>query len=546
MQWRILSEHVPKTVEELEQILLQNRDVADPEAFFQPVRPENISLEDVGIDLSQVAKVKTRILEAIEKKQKIIVFGDYDADGVSATAILWEVLHELGADALPFIPHREKHGYGLTPAALADVESHGLPDLLITVDTGIVAVEAVADLMKKGVDVILTDHHQPEVSLPPALAIVHTTQVCGSGVAWFLARELSESFALKSLDLLALATVSDLMPLKGPNRSFVFHGLAAIQSTRRLGLRVLMEIAGLTDKKISAGDIGYVLAPRINAMGRLSHGMDALRLLCTKNAQRAKELASIVDETNADRQQLTEDLLQLARQQAQTQKNEAVLIVSSPDFHEGVVGLVAGKLAEWYAKPVIAMSVRQEVVKGSARSVPGVNVTELLRTVREHLIDVGGHPMAAGFSMEPKNLEAFKADLFASARETVDVSLLVKTLTIDCALPPSLISENSMRTIDAFLPFGQENPEPVFVLRDMILEDVQQIGNQRQHLKLSLQSADKTLSLPALAWKKGELAENLEQGQKIHVVGVLQRNEWRNRHSLQFVLKDLQLEEPEF
>lgn len=546
MQWRILSEHVPKTVEELEQILLQNRDVADPEAFFQPVRPENISLEDVGIDLSQVAKAKTRILEAIEKKQKIIVFGDYDADGVSATAILWEVLHELGADALPFIPHREKHGYGLTPAALADVESHGLPDLLITVDTGIVAVEAVADLMKKGVDVILTDHHQPEVSLPPALAIVHTTQVCGSGVAWFLARELSESFALKSLDLLALATVSDLMPLKGPNRSFVFHGLAAIQSTRRLGLHVLMEIAGLTDKKISAGDIGYVLAPRINAMGRLSHGMDALRLLCTKNAQRAKELASIVDETNADRQQLTEDLLQLARQQAQTQKNEAVLIVSSPDFHEGVVGLVAGKLAEWYAKPVIAMSVRQEVVKGSARSVPGVNVTELLRTVREHLIDVGGHPMAAGFSMEPKNLEAFKADLFASARETVDVSLLVKTLTIDCALPPSLISENSMRTIDAFLPFGQENPEPVFVLRDMILEDVQQIGNQRQHLKLSLQSADKTLSLPALAWKKGELAENLEQGQKIHVVGVLQRNEWRNRHSLQFVLKDLQLEEPEF
>lgn len=543
MYWRFLDEHTPQSQPELEEILLKNRHILDAPTFFHPKEPMHFSLEEVGIDGEQMRLAKERIVEAITKKQNILVFGDYDADGICATAILWEALHHLGADATPFIPHREKHGYGLTWAALEELKQHPLPSLLITVDTGITAIEVVHELNRLGVEVIISDHHQPDEAVPEALALVHTTAVCGSGVAWFLARELSEEAAHNSLDLTALATVSDLMPLLGINRSLVLHGLKNLNATNRPGLRALISISGQEKKQIDAGTIGYTLAPRINAMGRLSHGLDALRLLCTPNLKRAEHLAFLVDATNADRQQLTEDLVQLARSQIHSQQQESILIAHSPEFHEGVIGLIAGKLTEWYAKPVIVISTRGDVSKASARSIPGVNITELIRTAKEHLLEAGGHPMAAGFGFESQKLEAVMDHLYTYAREHIDSSLLQKSLELECALPLQLVTQETLATIKKYAPFGQKNPVPIFAFQDVRIVALQTVGSNHQHLKMTISDSDDRVRLPVLAWGKGEAAAHLSLGQSVNIAGIVEANVWRNTTTLQIILKDIQTNE---
>ena len=540
MQWHFLNDTIPNNPAALEEVLLANRNIIDSKAFFKPKSSEEISIEEVGIDLEQLRLAKERLLEAIDNQQKILVFGDYDADGVCAAAVMWEALHDLGADALPFIPHREKHGYGLTWAAIEELKKHPLPDLIITVDTGITAVEPIKGLIKEGVEVIITDHHQPDAILPDALAIVHTPAVSGAAVAWFLARELNEAAAKRSLDLVAIAAISDLMPLRGINRSLVFHGLPKIKATQRPGLKALMEVAGFDKKPLDAGTVGYGIAPRLNAMGRLSHGLDALRLLCTKSAKQAKQLANLVDETNADRQQLTEDLLQLAKRQALGQKERSLIIAHSPDFHEGVIGLIAGKLAEWYAKPTIVISTTGTTAKASARSVPGVNITELIRTGREHLLEVGGHPMAAGFGFEVSKLDEVMNYLYEHAQESIDPELLQKKLDIECLLPLKVVNQPLMAVIEKFAPFGQQNPRPVFALQDVKISDIQTVGAQQQHLKLVLQDADSGSEIPVLAWGKGEAANNLTVDSLVNVAGVLETNEWRNKQTIQLILRDLQ------
>lgn len=539
MQWRFLDVTRPQSADDVERILLKNRQVDDPGVFFNPPDPTGLSLASVGLQAPVVRKATKRLLAAIEKKQRVLVFGDYDADGICATAILWEALHSLGAEVLPFIPHREKHGYGLTWAALEELKQHPLPDLLITVDTGITALDAVKKLTKAGVEVIITDHHQPESELPPAAVVVHTPEISGAGVAWFLARELSTAAAGRSLELAALATVSDLMPLRGANRSLVFHGLRKLNATDRPGLKALFELAGLRNKPIDAGTIGYVLAPRINAMGRLSHGLDALRLLCTTDARRAKQLATVVQDTNADRQQLTDDLIQLARAQVHTQRQESLLIVHSPEFHEGVIGLIAGKLTEWYAKPTIVISTRGEIAKGSARSVPGVNITELIRSGREYLLEVGGHPMAAGFGLEPAQLNALITHLMAVAQERIDPELLQKTLDIECELPLELAQETAVM-MKRFAPFGQGNPQPIFAFKKVQLTALQTVGNQGQHLKLTITNERSHKPLSVLAWGKGEAADQLSVGEIINLAGILEINTWRDTETTQIILKDLQ------
>ena len=540
MQWHLLSENVPKSWEDLAKILLNNRHITDEDEFFNSRNPIDFSAEELGLDPDSLQQAKERILEAKEKKQKVLVFGDYDADGISATAILWKTLYKMGVDAMPFIPHREKHGYGLTWAALQEIYSKPLPDLLITVDTGIVAHKAVQELQEKGVEVIITDHHQPDDSFPSALTVVHSTKICGAAVAWALVREFSEEEAKNNLDLVALATVTDLMSLKGINRAFVKHGLEVMNNNQRPGLLALKQIAGLADKKINSMHLGFVIGPRINAMGRMSYAMDALRLLCTNQKNRATELASLIDNTNGERQQLTEELFQLAHQQATAQKQEHIIIVHSPDFHEGIIGLIAGKLTERYAKPSIVISTHGDVAKASARSVPGVNITEIIRTAKDLLLEFGGHPMAAGFGFEHENLTTVIEHLLEQGRETIDPELLQKRLSLECLLPLDLASVTLIDKIQSFAPFGQENAEPIFVVKDVRVSEIKQLGSQQQHLKLTLTDAGSNAQITGLAWGKGEMAETLQEGSLVNVAIVLQINEWRDKRNVQAIIKDLQ------
>lgn len=540
MQIELQLAKVPQTVLELQQILLENRQIGDGKTFFDPVEPSKLSASAVGIATKAMAHAVKQLNEAREKQHKVLVFGDYDADGLCATATLWQTLHHLGFSALPFIPNRKKHGYGLSDAALDDILAVNTPDLIITVDTGIVAHAAVARLKSLGVTVIVTDHHQPEETLPNADAVVHTTQLCGTTVAWMLAKELDAEFAQTLLDLTAVATIGDLVPLIGPNRSFALHGLTALRQTQRTGLLALAFEAKLALPEITSDRVGYSLVPRLNAMGRLADSTDGLRLLCTKQMQTAQSLAHVLQTTNVKRQELTESLTTTAIQLAQSQTDERVLVVHSDLFHEGVVGLVAGRLVELFYKPVIVISSGEITSKASARSIPGVNIVSLIRQVRDDLLEVGGHPMAAGFSIMTEKIELVSQRLFVLAKQQITTEQLVPHASVECALPEGLLTVETAESLERFQPFGQANRRPIFAFSQASVVTATTMGKQGDHLKLQLQW-EHGISLTAIQWRTKEKAVAAMAGKKIQVVGSLEVSEWRNERRLQILIDALEI-----
>jgi single-stranded-DNA-specific exonuclease len=538
MQWSLKSSTIPSSLNEVENILLKNRGIEDASAFFNPLHPVDLKLKAVGIDPKQMRKATMRLDQALKNQEDVLVFGDYDADGICSTAVLWLTLHNLGYKARPFIPHREKHGYGLSQKALDDILAAQKPDLIVTVDNGIVAHEAVARLNQVGVDVIITDHHQPEESLPPALAIVHTTQLCGTTVAWMLAREIDSEFVKSTLDLCGIATIADQVPLLQANRSFAYWGIEALKKTERVGLKQLCQVAELTMADLSTSSVNFGLAPRINAMGRLDHGLDALRLLCTSNPQRAQELVENLNYTNLRRQDLTESMVATAQAEAQTWVNEHIIVAYSTEYHEGVIGLIAGKLMEEFYKPAIVIAVGERVAKASARSIPGVNIVELIRQVRDDLLEVGGHPMAAGFGLLPEKIEVVKQLLQELARTQISSELLTPSIQVECELPFGQLSDKLVKLTETFEPFGQANPEPVFGLKQLKVVEAQAMGRDKKHLKLSVTTGD-LKPLTCIAWNRGFLAPKLEAGTIIDVAGVIEISEWNNRKTLQLKAKDI-------
>lgn len=548
MQWQFISPDVPASLKQLKQILLDNRKIEDAKKFFTPTKPTKLTLEQVGLDEEQVQIAIKRIKLAIKNRESVVIFGDYDADGICATAILWRSLRAAGLDTQPFIPQRDKHGYGLSIGAVEELQNTVQPSLIISVDNGIVAHDAANFAAKQNIDLIITDHHQPEFDMdqqviyPHAKAIVHSTKLCGASVAWILARELAPKSADKTLDLAGLATIADQVPLRNANRSFAFHGLVTLKKSKNVGLQSLAEAAQINLNEADSGTVGFVLAPRINAMGRLAHGIDALRLLCTDNKKAAQKLATLLASTNLDRQDMTVDQFNLAIQQAAEQKSRSIIFVASAHFHEGVVGLIAGRLSERFSKPAIAVSMQAEQGKGSARSIEGVNIVELIREVRDDLIDVGGHPMAAGFGVALDKIDQIKDKLFSLAEERIDPNLLKRTLKLESALPLHLITEETAEMINKFAPFGATNPQPMFGISGVKLISYQTIGQNQKHLKLLLGSAGKEEIKPitALYWGNGHLTEHLEQEMELAVAARIEINEWRGRKSVQLVVRDIQ------
>jgi len=546
MYWKIKSHLTPTSVSELRSMLLETRQIKDENLFFSPKNPLELGLEEVGINAQQMAIAVKRLEQARDENEKVVIFGDYDADGICSTAILWEALRSFGILAQPFIPDRQKHGYGLSEKSLTAVLEDGKPDLLITVDNGIVAHQPFALLTDLGIDAILTDHHQPEVNVdgqvifPPAVAIIHTTQLCGATVAWFLARQLSEKAAKASLDLTAIATVADQMPLLNANRSFVKHGLVALQNSQRVGIQLLCAKAKIDQKTMHVGTINYGIAPRINAMGRLKHGLDALRLLCTKNMQAADKLVNEVIDTNVTRQELTSEMIDHAIKQAADWKDKHIIVVSSPDYHEGVVGLIAGKLVEAYSKPAIVIAEGELVGKASARSVPGVNIIELIRQVKDDLLEAGGHPLAAGFGVSVDKITVVKQRLEEIAATQIKTELLVPSLEVDSLVGSGLVSLESFECLADFAPYGQLNREPIFGFTQMQIMTLQKIGQEGKHVKMQLQPFNTSQSIvTGLAWNKAKWSTEFLVGQIVDVAAVIEVNEWHHRKSVQLILKDV-------
>lgn len=518
------------------QQLAKNRGLTSHQKLKEFLNPK---LEDIlKIKLTDTKVAIARISEAINRKEKIIVYSDYDADGLSATAIMWETLTDLGAQVMPYVPHRVKEGYGLSTGAIDGLSAQGV-SLIITVDHGVTAVKQVEHAKKLGVDIVITDHHVLPQIPPKSYALVHSTDLCGAGVAWRLAWELANQLKgeirdkmLSRLELAAIATVADLVPLLAANRAIVKLGLEKISKSTRPGIIALMKATGMSGP-VGTYEIGHIIAPRINAMGRIEHGLDALRLLCAKNNKQAEEMAKFLTKTNSRRQDLTTQAISLAMEMVMD--NQPLGVIAHSDWHEGVIGLVASRLVESFNKPMIVISKGEIFSKGSARSIAGFNIVEAIRASSELLVDAGGHPMAAGFTIKTKHIEVFRNQINAYAKERLTDELLTPTLNIECELETSDINQKTLETIKIFEPFGIGNPQPIFLTKNMLIEDVRAVGQGANHIKLQVDG------FSAIGFNLGERQTDFRPGYKVDLLYNIAEDKYNGNDSLQLKIKDLKV-----
>jgi single-stranded-DNA-specific exonuclease len=583
---KIKSEKKKDRQEEIVKALLKNRGIKtekEIQEFLDPKIPTSnfqhlVSQKDLSLAIKRIKK-------AIDEGESIIIFGDYDCDGICATAILWETLNDLGANVRPFIPERIE-GHGLSkrgiekilntkPYSLSPVKGRGSqgalrpqPSLIITVDNGISANAAVACASSLGIDIIITDHHLLSRKLPKACAIVHTTELSGAAVAWILAESLvrnspfrrnlwrSQTFAIRNsqfLDLVAIATIADLVPLVGPSRVLAKVGLEKINQTKNIGLQALISETGLTLGQIGVYEVGWILGPRLNATGRLTSAMDGLRLLCTKDPNRARKLAQRLNELNQKRQKLTEETFNHARKLVINSEGATdIIFVAHKSYHEGIIGLVASRLVEEFHRPAVVVSKRTSYSKGSARSVKTFNIVEAIGAGSHLLEDFGGHPMAAGFTIKSGKLSTFEKKLIQYACEKLDKEKLTPTLKIDCEISLSDITWGLFEKIEKFEPFGLGNPRPCFLTSKFRVTDLKLVGNKKRHLKIKLDDlktkrieaaqAEIALSSPTfdgIGFNLGFWGEKLREGDIIDLVYNLDKNVWNGKETLQFKVKDL-------
>lgn len=523
-QWNIL----PTNSKDLKKQLLFNRGINGAVAEEKFFHPEIMDYKEL-LEIHGIDQAKQRITEAIGRDETIFIYGDYDVDGVTASAIMYRALKSLGAKVLPYIPHREKEGYGLSQLGLDEVKRQD-GKLIITVDNGIVALEQTKYAKELGLDIIITDHHAPLEILPPADIIIHSTKMCGAGVAWCLARTLvPKDFAQELLQFVALGTIADLIPLTGLGRAFVCKGLEQLRNTKIVGLKALAVESGITLKNIGDFEAGFILCPRLNAIGRLQHAMDALRLLCTNDLLKATRLAKLLADTNTQRQNLTREAFEEAR--LMVKSDQKVHIINSDRWVPGIIGLVASQICEEYGQPVIAISVGEEISKGSARSVHGVNITQSIRNFSDILIDVGGHEGAAGFSLYTKDLEIFRQRI-EQYFLALEYEKIEPVLDIEAVLESRDLNMKNAQLVEEFAPFGVGNQRPIFASRDLTISDLRRLSDGK-HLKCKLNGID------AIGFGMGHLYDDLIEGETIDSAFYLEINKFNGKEIVQLKLKDI-------
>lgn len=562
--WKFLNKLPDKKneVDDIIRLLLDNRGLKTKKEineFLNPTPPYLLSFTSLGIKKKAMGQAIKRIKQAIATKEKIIIYGDYDADGICATALMWETLNALGARVMPFIPNREDHGYGLNQKGIDQIlktsEPENQPSLIITVDNGIVAHQGVEYCRQKGIEVIISDHHQIGKPLPSGLAIVHSDQISGAGVAWFLAKEIYGQYhqelkgfkASNSLELACLGTVTDMMPMNNTNRRLVKHGLEEIRRSSRLGIRALCAEAGVPQKEIDTYHLGYILGPRLNAMGRLDDALDSLRLLCTKNEKRAQKLAAKLGLTNRQRRQLTEETFNHARKlsilnlKSRTKRASKLklIFISHQSYNPGVIGLVAGRLVEEFYRPAIVIAEEDGYAKGSARSIKGFDIIRALRKLKEIFLDIGGHPMAAGFTIESSKLKKLEKEIKKLSQQEIKDNLLQPKINIDLEISLENISWPLLKAVERFGPFGLGNPRPCFVLAEAEIFNVRTVGREQKHLKLMIKDKERSRVLEAIGFNFGSLASKISSQERVDICFNLEANTWNNEKKLELKIKDI-------
>lgn len=506
--------------------------------------------------LAGVPAAVTRLRRALRAGEPIAVYGDFDADGVTATTLLVQTLRALGGRVRPYIPHRVDEGYGLHIESLTKLARDGAR-VVVTVDCGVRALEEVAHANRLGLDVIITDHHSVGDQLPEAVSVIDPkredshypfSELAGVGVAYRLAQALLRSHRQTPvsaqevllqeedlLDLVALGTVADMVPLRSENRALVCQGLARINQMERAGIKALCRQAGLEPGRVDATAIGYALAPRINAAGRLTHAKMAYQLLETEDLAEAEWLAGELGQLNRERQRLTRETQEHARQLAEEDGELPLLFAASPDFMPGIVGLVAGRLADEFYRPVVVVEVGDQVSRGSARSIPEFHITQALDACGDLLIRHGGHAAAAGFTVSNENLDELAGRLRELAIEQLSGVELVPSLAVDAEVELTQMSWELQQALTQLEPCGYANPYPLFASRNVRLLGQRAVGNDGQHLKLKL--SDGQAAWDGIAFRQGEWAGKLSD--HVDIAYHLEVNEWNDRRRLQLNVQDV-------
>ncbi|QSF44002.1 single-stranded-DNA-specific exonuclease RecJ [Paenibacillus tianjinensis] len=502
--------------------------------------------------LKGMAEAVPRIRKALQDGEHILVYGDYDADGVSSTALMIYLLRYLGASFDIYIPHRSNEGYGLHNHALDWAVQQGV-SLIITVDTGISAVHQIAYAAELGMEVIVTDHHEPPEHLPEAFALINPKLpdcpypfkgLAGVGVAYKLAEALLDGKVPEEWsEIAAIGTVADLMPLLGENRSLVRRGLSSMRNSPFPGIRALLEVSGITMSTVGAVNIAFGMAPRINASGRLDHAGRAVSLLTTAHPGEAEQLAGELDLLNKERQLVVERIVAEATEKLSKQIGDGeppdIIVLAEQGWNVGVVGIVASKLLERYYRPVIILDIHPEtgMCKGSARSIPGLDIYAALSSCSGLMDHFGGHPAAAGMSLHRDNLNAFAAALNEYAAAVLTPEHLVPVTAADGETEIADLTLQAALELERLAPFGMANPLPKFIVRGAAVKETRKMGQEGKHLKLVLQQGRHTIE--AVAFGKGPLAELLPGGTVIDVLAELTVNEWNGSRKPQLMLQDL-------
>lgn len=528
--------------------IIVNRHVVNDEdvrIFITPTRddfhnPFLFKGMDIAVD---------RIIKAINNKEKILIYGDYDVDGITSTTVLKKYLMDRGISVDTYIPNRLHEGYGLNKKAIDTIKERNI-DLIITVDCGISAIEEVDYAVRLGMDIIVTDHHEVGEKLPNALAVIDAKRkdntypfraLAGVGVVFKLIQALSIKLEikpeeyLKYLDLVCVGTISDIVPLEGENRTIAKLGLMLIKVTRNLGLRELIKSSGY--KEIDSNTISFGVAPRINACGRMGHEEEALKLFLAEDLESATKITKELNEYNTLRQSTEKAIYEEAVQQIEKNHLDAnnSIVLGGKGWHHGVIGIVSSKVTDKYYKPSILLSFEDNIAKGSGRSVPGFDLYEGLAKCEDVLEKYGGHSMAVGLTLKKENLENFKERFEQIAKEK-NIKELVPIIYIDDELKLKDINMDLVKSISILEPFGEANKVPLFLIRNLKIDSIRELSEGR-HLKLTLR--DENFVINAIGFELGYLAEEYRIGDRIDVVGTLEINSFNGFSSIQINMKDI-------
>ncbi|MFQ6615869.1 MAG: single-stranded-DNA-specific exonuclease RecJ [Fidelibacterota bacterium] len=533
--------------------ILVNRGIQSVHDLAELFAPELTKLND-PFQMLNMDRASEQVARTVREGKRILVFGDYDVDGITAASMLYLFLSALGVDVSVYIPDREKEGYGLSRRGIDFAVEKGV-HLVITCDCGINAHEAVSYANGKGIPVIITDHHTPDVTLPDALAVLNPKQtgceypfkhLCGGGVAFKLVSAVAQRLDIpfenvsQHLDLVALGTAADLVPLVDENRVLVYHGLKQLERSDKPGIQALLRKAGVSGAELTVGKLIYWVAPRINAAGRMGDAIRAVTLLTTTDRDQAQTLALQLHNENRSRQVIQQNIVQEVEEKIKREVDldrDRAMVLWKEGWHPGVIGIVASKVKEAYHRPVVVVSVEGETGKGSARSIRPFDLYEHLSRCARHLTDYGGHPMAAGLTIDSRNLEAFRDEFVALANDSLSRDDMVNALDIEGEMDLNVIDDEFVDFLKKLAPYGPGNSRPRFVTRKTgVLGTPRLVGNG-DHLKFTARKNGS--SFDAIGFNMARHYEHLITGEPVDIAYEVEENRWKGQVSIQLNIKDV-------